>query len=106
MPRTEQSLWPKAALAVEKYRIIVWVIAAALVALGFDFKTPKAQYADLHQEIISTSIRLQSQVDTLKLQMYRITHDQRLDALIRLKCAELSQRDIIRFGVPCKEVEQ
>ena len=106
MPRTQQSLWVWSAGAIEKYRIIVWIIGAALVALGFDFKTPKAQYADLHNEITDTRIKLQSQIDTLKFQTYRLTHDQRLNALIRLKCAELTEQEILRFGVPCKEAEQ
>lgn len=105
MPRA-QSWWSTSATFIEKYRVIVWALFAILLALGFDFKTPRAQYSDLHMEIQGVKHSFQAQIDTLKVQVFQLQHDERLNALIRLKCAELTPHEIMQYGVPCSEAQQ
>jgi hypothetical protein len=94
--RTEDfSIWAQIGFYLDKYKLILYLLIAALVALGFDFKTPAQTYKIMNDRI-----------DTLALTVQRgstasTQQNLKLDALLRLACIQQQPRDMQLAGVNC-----
>jgi hypothetical protein len=93
----DRSLWLQVSFMLEKYRPLVWIIGWFLIAMGFGFKTPKANYEELRQEI--AVVRSQVQRDSVQ----KSEIQSMLRVLITFKCIEMqaTPRDMQIAGVDC-----
>jgi hypothetical protein len=93
----DRSLWLQISFLMEKYKALVWLAGWFLIAMGFGFKTPKANYDELRQEI--AVVRAQVQRDSVQ----KSEIQGMLQVLIRFKCIEMSTtpRDMQVAGVDC-----
>lgn len=64
-----------------KYKLLIWLLGLALLAIGFDFKTPKAIFQDLQAQITANK----RQVDSVITPRIDNT-DKKIDVLISLQC--------------------
>ena len=76
------SFWVRVGYILDKYKLLVYIGFMALIALGFDFKTPAQNNKMLNTRI--DSLVNARRMDAEKAQ--RI--EQKLDILITLKCLE------------------
>lgn len=72
----DNSVWIKTAYALDKYRLLVYLIGAFLIAIGFDFQTPamamKAQRRaidSLHRRVDTVETREKSNSALLKVNL-------------------------------------
>jgi hypothetical protein len=86
---------------IEKYRLLVWIIGVLILSLGFGFKTPQAQFQELRDAIVQNQTAEAERMSKLEVRVYQLEHDDRIGALLRLKCSELSAKEIVQFDVPC-----
>lgn len=82
---------------IERYRLLAWIIGVIILSLGFGFRTPQSQFAELRSAIGTNSDRMAK----IEARVYQLEHDDRIGALIRLKCSELTPKEIVQFDVPC-----
>lgn len=66
-----------------KYKLLIWLFGLALLAVGFDFKTPKSIFADLQAQITKNKIQVDS---VLTPHLNRV--DEKIDVLLRLRCVD------------------
>lgn len=92
----DSSWWIRSAFIFEKYRVLVWLAGAILVAFGFGFQTPAAKFDALALQVREGDSKLQGQIDTIK----RAKSDQMnmLEFSTRYICATLSDADRYRLG--------
>lgn len=103
MTRAEDhSVWLRSAKFLEKYKLLVYIVTMFLIALGFDFRTPKQANA-----------QLQSQIDTLRTQLETGMIEQReirvtLDKLTKVPCLarDRNLRDLALIGITCPVFEK
>lgn len=50
----DRSIWSKSSYYLEKYRLLAYLLFSALVALGFGFRTPQTQFAEIHDRFDPT----------------------------------------------------
>lgn len=93
----DRSLWLQVSFLMDKYKPLVWILGWFLIAMGFGFKTPKANYDELRQEI--AVVRAQVQRDSVQ----KSEIQGMLQVLIRFKCIEMqvTPRDMQLAGVDC-----
>lgn len=98
MTRAEdRSFWIRAGAFYEKYKLIFILLAGALLALGFDFKTPKQFYADLESKVNEQARQMrEAEIDRREL-------SRKLDVLITFRCLEQTVREMAIAGVKCTE---
>ena len=99
----DRSWWIKTSYAIEKYRVIVYLVGAILISLGFGFRTPKAQFEDLGNQLKDSKAELQAQIDTLKAQRAADLEKQNLQLQlnlfsVRYICSTLSAADKYRLA--------
>ena len=96
---TDRSLWLQISYAIEKYKVLVYLIISFLVASGFDWKTPKANFLELRDEI--AVLRVQVQRDSIQ----KSEIQGMLRVLITFKCIETqtTPRDMQLAGVDCSK---
>lgn len=94
----DRSIFVRITYTLEKYKIIVWLIGVLLVALGFDFRTPKAQFDEIKTSIEHTKADLQVQIDSVKRKQTDGFNARALEFLIRTRCSEMTDKDIYRLG--------
>jgi hypothetical protein len=101
---TDFSFWVRVGYLLDKYKLLVYLVFMALIALGFDFKTP-AQNNKMLNTRIDSLVNARRQ-DAEKAQ--RI--EQKLDILITLKCLEPrtegSTRDLRLVRLNCDDFVQ
>lgn len=66
-----------------RYKVIIWALVALALAMGFDYKTPKATFQELQGQITENK----KQVDSVVLPKVSATQDQ-LSILLKLRCAD------------------
>lgn len=93
----DRSAWLQLSYMLEKYKVIIWAVGWFLVASGFGWKTPKANYDELRSEI--AVVRQQVQRDSVQ----KSEIQQMLRVLITFKCLDVqtTQRDMQLAGVDC-----
>jgi hypothetical protein len=93
----DRSLWLQISYALEKYKVLLYLGGSFLVASGYGWKTPKANYEELREEI--AVVRQQVQRDSVQ----KSEIQQMLRVLITFKCIEsqASPRDMQIAGVDC-----
>lgn len=89
------SIWAQIGFYLDKYRLILYVVIAALVALGFDFKTPAQTYKIMNDRIDTLAMTVQ------KGSAASTQQNLKLDALLRLACLQQQPRDMQLAGVNC-----
>lgn len=67
----DQSFWFKTSFLLTKYKILVWLVGAFLLALGFDFKTPAMAMRALQNQIDT----LRSSRDTMLVKQNELRRD-------------------------------
>jgi hypothetical protein len=79
----------------EKYRVLIYLAMAFLVAMGFDFKTPAQNYKILSDriDVIAAQVRRDSAAKA------EISHQ--LDILITFQCMSQNPRDMTIARVDC-----
>ena len=92
----DSSWWIKSAYAIEKYRILLWLVGVALVGLGFQFKTPAGLIAQTKQD-------LQAQIDTIRATqkadgVERLQQYLMLEFSTRYICSNMSPADQYKLG--------
>lgn len=93
----DRSIWIRSGAFFEKYKILFYIITGILLALGFDFKTPRQFYAELQQRVDQQTIEVkqaQRKADTLS---------RKIDVLITFKCLEQDSRDMTIAGLDCSK---
>lgn len=94
----DRSIWIRIAYILEKYKILVWLVGVLLVGLGFDFRTPKAQFDEIKASIQSTREELQTQIDSVKRKQSDGFNARAIEFLIRTKCSDMTDKEIYRLG--------
>lgn len=89
------SIWAQISFYLDKYRLILYVVIAALVALGFDFKTPAQTYKVMNNRIDTLALTVEKSSAASSQQNVK------LDALLRLACLQQQPRDMQLAGVNC-----
>ena len=79
------------------------MVGAILISLGFGFRTPKAQFEDLGNQLKDSKAELQAQIDTLKAQRAADLEKQNLQLQlnlfsVRYICSTLSAADKYRLA--------
>jgi hypothetical protein len=100
----DRSFWIKASWFIEKYRILFLLAGAVLIAFGFGFKTPKAQFDDLksQQALLQQQINGQKE-ELIKSRQERIELQGLLETIVRLQCMDHSPYEIALMPeVDCK----
>ena len=102
MRAEDRSTWMRIAYILEKYKIIVWAVGGAIIMAGFDFKTPKAAFRELHERVDSTQAMVAQDREVSK------SLNDKLDALIRMRCVEMlgrenGVRDLQLAGINCAQ---
>lgn len=96
----DRSFWARTSAALEKYKLLAWIIVTIIVAAGYGFKTPGQTFDLIH-----------SQIDTLQLHERAAVAERgalvnKIDALIRLECVRAArehiEQDAILVGLDCK----
>jgi len=95
----DRSVWTRWSTTLEKYKPIVWLIGMFLIAAGFGFHTPKQAFDEIHQEI--DTLKVHERVGAIE----RTTLDNKLDALIKLRCIEIfenhHEQQAVLAGLNC-----
>lgn len=81
----DRSFWMRSAAFLDKYRALFWLVGGIAVAAGFGFRTPQQAFSEIHAEI--DSLKSRERVATQQ----RTTTDAKLDALIKLRCLEVTR---------------
>lgn len=91
--------------ALTRYKFLVWLVVAALVAFGFDFKTPATHFraieyslAELHRTDTTLARRIDSG-DSTRTQMAFY-----LRALMIAQCIDRPLKQTQLMGLPCGEL--
>lgn len=66
-----------------KYKMFIWLAILAALAMGFDYKTPKATFQDLQSQITSNK----RQVDSVIVPRVDKV-DMKIDVLLKLRCID------------------
>ncbi len=92
-------------VALARYKFILWLIVATLVAFGFDFKTPAR-----HFEEIETSLEALHRTDTILERRITVADSARtemtfyLRALMIAQCIDRPLRQTQLMGLPCGDL--
>lgn len=101
MRAEDRSIWVRSSFILEKYKVLVWIIAGVLLAFGFQFKTPAKIVEELQGQITLNKRQVDS---TITPKVNRL--EDKLDILLRLSCTNKSitteQKDLA--GLNCNEV--
>lgn len=110
----DRSLWVKAAYWREKYAPLIWLVIAFLVALGFEFKTPRTIVRESVGEMKADVAKIQTQLDTVRLHernadQERETITRMLRYLVAKECLQAmsdrnSERGMQLAGINCQLV--
>ena len=108
MRAEDRSFWFKIAYLLEKYKALVWLIGAILVAMGFDFRTPASTTRDLQAQIISARVELRARTDSIQTQVLQGTTDRLeirsdMKKILKLYCLDqrITPRDKELVGLDC-----
>lgn len=85
---------------LERWRWVVWLLFTLAVAIGFDFKTPRAHFAEL--EAVDHTLALRA--DSLEAGQRRV--ERYLRALSVAQCIDRPRREWQMMGLPCDELLQ
>lgn len=101
---TDRSAWLKISYAIEKYRVIWYIVVGILVAMGFDFRTP----ADANRRLSARIDTVNTRVDSIfaenrRAALSREKFDAKIDLLLKFQCLQQSERDLTIAGVDCKQ---
>jgi len=80
-------------------KVLAWLVFAFLIAVGFDFRTPRSQFAELRAQDIALARTLTSVMDSIRAQ--RASTLQLLRALAVRACLDSSPRDANLMQLPC-----
>lgn len=71
-----------------KYKLVLWLLMLAGLAIGFDFKTPKAIFADLQNQVTANKRQVDSVIQPkIDATNHRIDQvNDKMDVLLRLQC--------------------
>jgi hypothetical protein len=104
MRAEDRSPWMRLSFLLDKYKSLVYLGGFAMLALGFDFKTPKTAFAELRGNIIENRQHNDSAFQAMSNRIANLeTIAVNLDALMRIRCVELSAkpRDLMLAGIDC-----
>jgi hypothetical protein len=103
----DRSLLIRIGYVWDKYRPLIWLVGGALVALGFDFKTPAQTYKELSARIEAVKIE-NSRVAEEHAKENRATQAERdsiqlkLDVLIAVRCLDpKTRRELAVAQIDC-----
>lgn len=96
----DRSWWIKTAYVLEKYRVLVLAVGAAIGAFGFGFTTPKEHYEEIKQ-YQNTIIAHQSKSDSV-LQSMDVT----LNILVAAQCMDRSRTELAFMQLDCSRYIQ
>jgi G:T-mismatch repair DNA endonuclease (very short patch repair protein) len=98
----DHSFFLRLSYVLDKYKVLIYLAGLFLVAMGFGFKTPKANYDELRAEI--AIVRQQVQRDSIQKSEIQSA----LRVLIIFKCIETAAtpRDMQLAGVDCYKYTQ
>jgi hypothetical protein len=90
-----------------KYSFIWWPLV--LMGVAYPAKIVSGLRSESKQSVERVEQRLQIQIDTIKVRLDQSEDRQEaiidiLEALLRIRCTEMSDREIRRLGVPCERV--
>lgn len=75
-----------------KYKLVLWLLGIGILAIGFDFKTPRAIFRDLQDQITVNKRQVDSQI-VPKIEAVNSRVDganAKIDILLRLRCVDNS----------------
>lgn len=102
---TDRSLLLKISYIIDKYRLFWYAMFWFLVAVGFDFKTPAANYHELSVRIDTANIRIDSMFSDLRRSSAsREKTEAKIDLLLKFQCLAQAQRDLTLAGVDCSKL--
>jgi hypothetical protein len=92
-----------------KWSFIWWTLL--LLGVSYPAKVVTGLRSETKQTVQQSETRLQVQIDTLKMKVTNTERNQDgmleiMEALLRIRCTELSDREIRRLGVPCKMADK
>jgi hypothetical protein len=98
---------------VEVERVLPQVVVHMVdaLALGRQLSGEGRHRVAVRDDGDRAATRLQVQIDTLKMKVTNTERNQDgmleiMEALLRIRCTELSDREIRRLGVPCKMADK
>ena len=108
MRAEDRSIWFKTAYLLEKYKALVWLIGAFLIAMGFDFKTPSMTTKDLQAQITALRTEMRLRTDTIHSEVSQGASDRMeiradMKKILKLYCLDqrIAQRDKELVGLDC-----
>lgn len=81
----DRSNWIRLSYILDKYKPIVWLIMASLIAMGFGFKTPKQALGEVKDSVDSVKVRVTSLESMVRMQ------HQDIQNLLRLRCLDTNK---------------
>lgn len=91
-------IFARTAYFLDRYKLIWYLIFTAILAIGFDFKTPAQHYNELRDRIVAL------ETENQKAEAGRVRLDKKLDALLIFQCLSQSERDLLLAGMDCSKM--
>lgn len=90
---------------LNKARPILFVLGFALVAFGFDFKTPKAQFDEIRNTASAAAKAENLRIDSLNYRVTALEQDKGLLKSLAIgQCLDRSKRELILMQLPCDKL--
>lgn len=92
---------------IRAWKWLLWPIVLLSVAIGFDFKTPRAHFEQLERAdstLLAANRVIRIRQDSLEVSQRRI--ERYLRALSVAQCIDRPRRDWQLMGLPCEELLQ
>ncbi len=98
----DRSFLARSSYFIDKYKVLIYLVAGTLLALGFDFKTPAQSYKELRAELRGEIAEVKK--DNAEAESDRLSINRKLDALLIMKCLEAKDfRDLSMARINCNE---
>lgn len=96
---TDNSIWWKSSELTRKYKMVVWLIFAFLIMLGFNFQTPAMAIKEVKSTIDIDANRI------TRLENLNTSINRKLDAIILIQCYSISSNnhDLQIAGLNCNK---
>lgn len=93
----DQDYWARVSLFMERYRILLYLFMLGILALGFDFKTPRQYYEEFNGKLSGFDARLEA------VEENHVGLNDKIDVLLKFRCLdqEITERERNLAGLNC-----
>lgn len=86
--------------ALGRWRLLLWLLAAFLIAAGFDFRTPGARFDGIERAHSARMGAIEARVDSAQRDFERVLPLIETNAVIA--CLSIPEREAAQLRLPCR----